>query len=338
MIKLQERINRPEYDFLRTNPNLGRRILFLTLGGSHAYGTAVEGSDVDIRGCTAEGRREIMGFSEFEQVTERETDTVIYGFRKLIRLLLQCNPNTIELLGCKEEHYFLLTPIGKQILENRKLFLSRRAAYSFGGYASQQLRRLENAMARDSYPQTEKEKHILASCLSAMMSFGERYSRMPEGAIRLSIGASEREELETEIFVDAALKHYPLRDFNGIWADLNNILKDYSKLNKRERKKDDAHLNKHAMHLIRLYFMCIDIFENGEIVTYREKERELLLAIRNGAFQNSDHTFRPAFFELLSDLEKRLCMAQKESSLPEQPDMKKIEEFVISVNERTALW
>ena len=43
-------VSAPEYDFLHTDPHLGSRIMFLTLGGSHAYGTNVEGSDVDVRG------------------------------------------------------------------------------------------------------------------------------------------------------------------------------------------------------------------------------------------------------------------------------------------------
>lgn len=43
-------LKQPEYDFLRTNEHLGDNICLLTLGGSHAYGTNVEGSDVDIRG------------------------------------------------------------------------------------------------------------------------------------------------------------------------------------------------------------------------------------------------------------------------------------------------
>ena len=42
-------INTKPYEFLYTDPHLGERIIFLTLGGSHAYGTNIEGSDVDIR-------------------------------------------------------------------------------------------------------------------------------------------------------------------------------------------------------------------------------------------------------------------------------------------------
>ncbi len=43
------------------------------------------------------------------------------------------------------------------------------------------------------------------------------------------------------------------------------------KLNHRNHKKDEEHLNKHAMHLIRLYLTCIDLLENGVFSTYREK-------------------------------------------------------------------
>ena len=94
----------PQYDFLRTNDHLGDRIMFLTLGGSHAYGTNVETSDVDVRGCAMNKPSDIVGLSNFEQFVNTETDTTVYAFNKLITLLLNCNPNTIEMLGCKPEH------------------------------------------------------------------------------------------------------------------------------------------------------------------------------------------------------------------------------------------
>ena len=70
-------INSPEYEFLRTNPHLGDNIMFLTLGGSHAYGTNIEGSDIDIRGVTANSRQDILGLSNFEQVLDEQTDTTV---------------------------------------------------------------------------------------------------------------------------------------------------------------------------------------------------------------------------------------------------------------------
>ena len=67
------------------------------------------------------------------------------------------------------------------MIENRKLFLSRAAVNSFGGYANQQLRRLENAIARDKLGQGEKEEHILGSLRRSVLSFEDRYDNLPEG-------------------------------------------------------------------------------------------------------------------------------------------------------------
>ena len=103
-------IQTPEYNFLRTNEHLGPNIILLTLGGSHAYGTNVEGSDVDIRGCALNAKDEILTNKNFEQFVNEDTDTTIYSFNKLISLMTNVNPNTIELLGCKPEHYIYLSP------------------------------------------------------------------------------------------------------------------------------------------------------------------------------------------------------------------------------------
>ena len=49
--QIKSKIDSREYDFLRTNEHLGSNIILLTLGGSHAYGTATENSHLDVRGC-----------------------------------------------------------------------------------------------------------------------------------------------------------------------------------------------------------------------------------------------------------------------------------------------
>lgn len=137
--QIKEMVKGKDYDFLRTNPHLNGRILFLTLGGSYAYGTNIETSDVDVRGCAMNSRSDILGMSNFEQVVNTTTDTTVYSFNKLISLLVSCNPNTIEMLGCNPEHYFEITEIGREMIDNRKMFLSQKAVSSFGGYATQQL-------------------------------------------------------------------------------------------------------------------------------------------------------------------------------------------------------
>lgn len=323
-----------DYDFLRTEPHLGDRIMFLTLGGSHSYGTNVPTSDVDVRGCAMNNASEIVGLSNFEQFVETNTDTTIYAFNKLITLLLNCNPNTIEMLGCKPEHYIYMTEAGREFIANRKMFLSKRALYSFGGYANQQLNRLENALARDHLSQAKKEEHIRRSMENSVKSFESRYTEFESGSIRLFTDDSPREDLDQEIFADIHLEHFPARQFNSMMNDLHNVLGTYEKLNHRNHKKDDAHLNKHAMHLVRLYLMCIDILEKEEIITYREADHDLLMSIRNGFYQNEDSTYKPEFFEIIDGLKKRLDYAKENTSLPAHPNMKQVEEFVMSVNRR----
>ena len=329
--EIKELIQSSQYDFLRTNPHL-KNIIFLTLGGSHAYGTNVETSDVDIRGCALNSKNDLIGLSSFDNFVNTETDTTIYSFNKLVNLLMSCNPNTIEMLGCKSEHYFMLSDAGKQMIENRKLFLSQRAAGSFGGYANQQLRRLENAIARDTLPQGRREEHIKQSMENSVATFERKYTAFPEGSIKLYTDISKRDDLDREVFVDINLTHYPAREFNNMINDMTNIIGTYEKLNHRNHKKDNDHLNKHAMHLIRLYKMCLDILEKEEICTYRENDRDELLEIRRGKYQREDGTYEDEFFQMVNEYEKRLTYAKNNTSLPKIPDFHKVEDFVMSIN------
>jgi hypothetical protein len=81
--------------------------------------------------------------------------------------------------------------------------------------------------------------------------------------------------------------------------------------------------------------MCLDILEKEEITTYREKDHDLLMSIRSGIYQKEDGTYRQEFFEMVDDFEKRLAYAKENTSLPDKPDMKLVEEFVMSVNRRS---
>ena len=104
-------LNTSEYDFLRTNPRLGSRIMLLGVSGSHGYGTNREGSDIDFRGVTLNLPSDLIGLTLFDQYEDPNTDTVIYSFNKLVNLLLNCNPNTIEILGLDEDQYVIKTAV-----------------------------------------------------------------------------------------------------------------------------------------------------------------------------------------------------------------------------------
>ncbi|WP_349769545.1 DNA polymerase beta superfamily protein, partial [Hungatella effluvii] len=124
MIDFKQLMNTSEYDFLRTEKRLGNRIILLGLGGSYAYGTCNENSDIDFRGITLNMPSDLIGLTEFEQYEDANTDTVIYSFNKIVRLLLDCNPNTCEILGLDEDQYLIKSKLGQELLDHKGIFLS----------------------------------------------------------------------------------------------------------------------------------------------------------------------------------------------------------------------
>lgn len=331
---LMEAIASPQYDFLKTNKHLGNNIILLGLGGSHAYGTNTENSDTDIRGCVLNTKAQILGNENFEVFENRDTDTVIYGFNKFVKLLTSVNPNCLEALGLKPEHYLYVHPIGQELIDKRKMFLSKRVVHTFGSYAQSQARRLDNKAAR-LVGQAEREQHILNSINNASYDFKNKFFTFPDDSIKLYLDAAVSEDFEKEIFMDIHLSHYPLRDYKSMWSEMNNIVKEYGKFGKRNTNAI-AHdkLAKHMCHLIRLYLMCFDILEKEEIITYREADHDLLMEIRAGKYLDEERQPISEFYEMVNEFEKRLDYAKENTSLPDSPDNKAIEEFVISVNER----
>lgn len=307
-------LNRKEYKFLKKVNN----IVLLTFGGSIAYGTNIETSDIDLRGCSLNSKEEILLGKDFKQKVYNETDTIIYSFNKFIKLLTNVNPNIIEMLGCKPEHYLILTDIGKQLIDNKHMFLSKKVASSFGGYANQQLRRLENALSISN-----KNVHIKRS-LDRKIS-------------NLSIKDYRIYEKDNQLFIDINLKKYSLYNFSVLASDISNVVNNYSKLNKTNNKKDDAHLNKHMMHLMRLYLMCFDILEKEEINTYRKNDIDFLMSIRKGKYLH-DGKIDMEFFDIINEYEKRLLYDINNTSLPEQPNMNLINEFRMDINSKIIDW
>ena len=327
--------NDDQYRFLWEDGRIKDRLCLVTLGGSYAYGMNKESSDVDIRGIATNSYQELLLGKDFDQVVEVDTDTTIYSMNKILQLLTSCNPNTIEILGCRPEQYLIMTDIGRELVNHKKMFLSKICIHTFGGYAGSQLRRLENKAAR-LVAQSENEKYILQSVKRSMYSITEKYPELKDGEkIDLFIDKSNQDGYDTEIFLNVVLNHYPLRDWAGLWNEMKSIVSSYSKIGKRnDHAISHDKLGKHMAHLLRLYMMVIDILEKEEIITYREDEHDLLMKIRNGEFLDENRQPKDEFYDILNEYERRFEYAQENTSLPDKPNYKEIEEFKIYVNEQ----
>ncbi|MDR1701677.1 MAG: nucleotidyltransferase domain-containing protein [Sporomusaceae bacterium] len=312
---MNELLKKSEYDFLRTNPDL-KNVIYLTLSGSRAYGTNNENSDTDLRGVLLEDRRYLLGLTSFEQFEDLSTDTVIYGLKKFVRLCADANPNALELLGTDETCIAIMTEKGRSLRENAALFLSQRVVNSFGNYATAQLRRLQNALCHDSYAEQEKLKHLRNTLNAQLEHFRRTYTSFDHGAIKIYSDGGV-------LKFDIDLKNYPVNDFVGIYSELSNTVKAYNKLNHRNKKKDDAHLYKHAMHLIRLLIAGTDILNGKGIITNRKEEHDFLMDLRNGKFSFEE------IFKFTDEYQEKFEKAAENTKLPHKPDMEKIEKMLL---------
>lgn len=321
-----------EYNFLRENKHLGKSIGLLVIGGSHCRGMATENSDLDVRGFAYNTARNIALGRDFEQVFDQSTDTMVYSFDKIVRLLSASNPGLLELLGCPDECYLYADDVAKELIANRKMFLSQCCVATFAGYASSQLRRLENKAASIA-SQSKKEEHILNSLRNGRYMIESHYTSLGDGGLSLYTDSTTRGGLEQEVYMDIDLKHYPLRDWVGLWNELKSIVTSYDKNSRRnERAISHDKLGKHMAILLHLYMECIDILEKEDIIPYRVAEHDLLMSIRHGDYLTDSMRPRSDFYDLVNEYDKKLEYAKLHTNLPKSPDKEAIDEFRLHVN------
>lgn len=329
MINIKELLDSEEYSFLKED-ELDKKTAFLTLAGSISYGTDISNenyqSDVDIRGVYLHTREEILTCRPTDEtIGSKDADILLYPLCKIVHLLKNCNPDVIPLLGVKKEHILKMSPEGKLLIDNADLFLSKRAGNSFGGYAMQQLSLIEQALmtegCADEEALTRRLKHRLEK---QMEHFALTYTGLSKDeCFKISSrDSSSRDELS--ITVD--LREYPVKSLRGMFSELSNIEKDFGKLTKRNKKSTPAKLAKHQMHLIRLLSMGTEILSGEGINTFREKDRDFLLDIRNEKYTNEE------IMEFARQKEAEFNYAKKHTCLPDNCDYKAIDDLVCEIN------
>lgn len=315
------------------------RIILKVYKGSYAYGTNHADSDVDIGGICIPPKQYLYGFYSFEQYesknythytgykkTGQGADTVIYGLHKFVKLACNCNPNIIETLFTNPTHILHSNYLGNMLLENRKLFFTKKAKDTFGGYAFSQLRRLNNKLPM------EKTK--------------TRQLNLENKENHLKVRTIKIKHKLTQLFLQEELSQ---EDIKEIWELRNENDKINTRMAavKEERAEIDRLMGggnhnhhgshagliekygydvKHAMHLIRLLHMGLEILTEGECRVLRP-DKNYLLAIRYGEYtleqiqQESDKLFR-----LLDE-------AYVNSKLPDTPDIDKVNQLLMDITE-----
>lgn len=301
-------------------PWLREGTVFLTKHGSHAYGLNTPTSDLDIKGVAVPPVRYFTGFSDvFEQAQSTDPDCQIYDIRKFFKLAADCNPNIIEVLWTDQSDWLHVDKIFDNVIAYRQKFLSKKAKFTFSGYAISQLKRInthhkwlknppqKKPERRDfglpEHPSLPKEQlgAVEAMIQKKIDSWQLDLDGLPQSKINAVQQQLEKflEDYYTAQYLptqyEVAGKVLGLDNFVEIAKaerEYASAVKDWHQFQEWKRtrnatraqlEKDFGYDTKHAMHLVRLLRMCEEILTK-ETVIVKRPDREELLGIRNGAW------------------------------------------------------
>jgi hypothetical protein len=116
------------------------QIIYKTMVGSQAYGTATPTSDQDFKGVFIQNADDILTFNYLEQF-EVSKDECYYEVRRFLQLLQSANPTVLEMLYMPQECIIEQSLLFGLIVEQRHHFFTKKCMHSFGGYAIAQIKK-----------------------------------------------------------------------------------------------------------------------------------------------------------------------------------------------------
>lgn len=309
-------------------PWLADRTIIFGRAGSHSYGLNTPESDEDFKGIAVPTKEYLLGFlkkfeqAEVKKTAESDVEFVIYDIRKFFALCADNNPNIMELLWLDESDYLRVHPLGEKVIAARSAFLSKRARYSFAGYAFSQLKRIKTHRAWLLNPMTKeprREDYGLPTDKALI-------TRDQAGAMNelLEKGSITQDELSPN-FLKSLAQEKAYHQAKTHWDQYQDW--------KRTRNPKRAELEekfgydcKHASHLVRLLRMCREILVEHKVVVKRP-DREEILAIKNGAWAYDQ------LIEWAEHKEAELDSLYQTSTLQKEPDRNYLDSLCVEIIE-----
>lgn len=208
-------------------------IVICALVGSHAYGLATPESDKDYLGVYQDSLEDLLGHNLPKDThtntgndkSDSEPDWTYHELQKFTRLAIKANPTILELLWLPEDLYVEVSPLGRKLIENREIFLSKTVGAAFGGYAFAQAKRLERRQGTFSSDTSKRTAKHARHCFrllqqgAQLITTGTMMMRVDDPEELFAIGELPWEEI-VEKFDDEYAK----------FQKLPNILPDHPNL------------------------------------------------------------------------------------------------------------
>jgi len=274
---------------------------YLVVSGSNLYGYATPSSDFDKLGWVANSlEAELSIINRFKQKVPSETDlkngndTKICSLRKFIDHLCKNDTQCLEILYAPELNIEECTYKGQQLINNKRLFLSKQLYKRFAGYAFSEFRKIKGT-AIIHQKRTVDEKTLLDQIRNLY----------------------KPDKKDMAHIIEVLEKNKPKKEVS--------VFRELGKQRKESIEKYGYSV-KNAAHCIRLLTEGAEILETGDLkFPFDAKTRELLLSIRYGKLPFEE------IEQLFEEKNKELKKALDKSELPDKIDMVKINKLYLDL-------
>lgn len=337
-------------------------ILLECISGSRAYGLDTPTSDMDIKGVFYLPKEYYYGLhgDYIAQVSNETNDIVYYELGRFIELLLQNNPNMMELLATPEDkvlyRHTLLSPLKSE------WFISKLCEKTFAGFAQSQIKKARGLNKKIVNPMAQEKKSILDFCVIfeqgksvSLVSWLEQkglsqsqlgLASMPHATQMYAVYVDEhgqygfsgliQKSSATQVLLSSIPKGLnPIAYLSFNQMGFSKYCQDYHAywqwVEQRNEVRYQSTLNhgkqydaKNMMHTIRLLQMALDIAQTGKVVVKRENRAELL-AIKAGQFEYDE------VLAMAEHLSKQIAVAFQQCDLPDVPNREQILSTLVAI-------
>lgn len=326
--------------------------------GSRAYGTNLPTSDVDIRGIfLADDLYYRSPWLNVEEYADpQDEDTKYYELSKFMKLLSEQNPNIVESLWVDGDDILKDSDAYWVLRTVREKLISSKVAFTYSGYAHEQLKRIKGHSRWLNNPKPVKAPSEI-EFISLVQDF------TPEKVLKYGKKEMEIDRLDHRlipyggnIFGMYRMRGSSLFDDNGEIVFYSNedrpnemplrIIKlnveEYERAKtdhknywnwKNNRNKNRSELEekfgydtKHAMHLIRLLRTGYEILDTCQVNVKRPDSAELL-DVRNGKY---------TYEEIISEsemLQEKIRERYRTTDLPKTINIKEATKVLLTIQD-----
>lgn len=314
-------LNTDSYDFLKKERFLNHnKLWYLAPIGDSAKG--IETDKIITKGVFMNSRADFnaTGYNGksycINKFGKLNPDIELHPVVGLCDLLYNCDVNTINMFGVRDEDILIMTDEGKWIKDNVIIFLSKERVYnSYKKYAEEKTEKFKRIILRNS--DTIESKEVLKNELDEKISsLKKRYEYYDEN-MKVYID-------NDELMIDLNFQKFPVRELNGVMGELKTILRGYKDF-KCQIEENEA-MYTYASDIVSTYLIGIDILNGKGINVYRKKELKLLNDIKNKRMHHDN------ILEIINDLSIKFKLAKQMSKLADDVDYNNIKDLLIGFN------